>query len=354
MLERIAQACERLGLRDRQVLVAASGGVDSTVLLDALCELRGKLGIAVAVGHVDHALRGAASAGDADFVRALAEERGCAFRGASLADGELARARAAASNRERPTVQEAARARRYEELRAMVRELGAQAIATGHTLDDQAETVLLRLVRGAGPSGLGGIPERSPDGAVVRPLLGVSRREIEAWAGERGLVWREDASNESDAYARNRLRREVLPQLERNFNRRVLQTIADFAETSRTDAEWLDGLVDDEARRRFAAESDAGGAVRVRIEQDGWNRVPLALRRRLAARLLRDLGLARETTRAHLERIVAFLGRGETDPQPRELELPLGARIMHRGNAMVATGPPGPMSGLSGGGNGAC
>ncbi len=99
-----------------------------------------------------------------------------------------------------------ARSLRYGFLHRSAERLGADRIATGHTRDDQAETVLLRLLRGTGPDGLGGVPEHSPDGRIVRPLLGVSRAAIEGFARERGLEWREDASNARLDYTRNRLR----------------------------------------------------------------------------------------------------------------------------------------------------
>lgn len=332
MLEAVANAASALGLERTRVLVAASGGIDSSCLLDVLCELRGKLDLEVAVGHVNHGLRGAASEGDAAFVRELAGERGCSFHCAEADPTEL---RAGTSSRERPTVQEAARSTRYAALNRLCDEAGAQRIATAHTANDQAETVLLRLLRGSGPDGLGGIPERSSDGRVVRPLLSVTREQIEAWAAERGLVWREDASNASTIYARNRLRHDVLPQLERNFNRRVLRTLANFAETTRRDAEWIESIVEAEAAKRFQVIRTAD-EVSVVIQGAGWGGVPDALARRLVVRLLCDLGIGREATRAHLERVIAFLRRGETTPAGRAIELPCGVRLMRSHSSFEA------------------
>ena len=127
-------------------------------------------------------------------------------------------------------------------------------LATGHQADDQAETVLLRLLRGTGPDGLGGIPERSPDGRIVRPLLGVSRAEIERFARSRRLSWREDASNASERYARNRLRRRWLPGLTQDFNPRLLRAIGNLAEAQRRDSEWIISRVEQEAASRFTQE----------------------------------------------------------------------------------------------------
>jgi len=338
MLEAVAKAASALGLERTRVLVAVSGGIDSSCLLDVLCELRGKLDLEIAVGHVNHGLRGAASHGDAAFVRELASERGCRFH---CAEADPTGLREATSSRERPTVQEAARSMRYAALERLCEAASAERIATAHTANDQAETVLLRLLRGSGPDGLGGIPECSRNGRVVRPLLSVTREQIEAWAAGRGLLWREDASNAGTTYARNRLRHDVLPQLERSFNRRVLRTLANFAETTRRDAEWIGSIVEAEAAARFQTVRAAGG-VSVVIQGAGWEAVPDALARRLVVRLLCDLGIGREASRAHLDRAIDFLRRGEKTPSGRALELPCGVRLMRKRSSFEAFRVPTP------------
>ena len=332
LLERVARASQALGLEQTRVLVAASAGIDSTCLLDALCELRGKLDLEVAVGHVDHCLRGSESEADRHFVSKLAAERGCVF---VFAEVDPAALREGTSSRERLTVQEAARSLRYAALHRLREDVGAQRIATAHTANDQAETLLLRLLRGAGPAALGGIPEQTRDGRVVRPLLDVSRAEIEVWMRESEVGWREDASNASASYARNRIRHELIPQLESNFNGRVLRTLANFAETTRRDTEWIDSIVAAEAGRRFeTVRSDR--EIRVVISAVGWDEVPEALARRLALRLFTELGLGREASRSHLERVIAFLKRGEAASIGRAIELPCGAQLSRTSEAFEA------------------
>lgn len=301
------------GAGDRQILVAVSGGIDSVVLLDALQHLAPPLGLVLAVGHVNHALRGSEADADQRFVETLAAKRGLPV-GVRAVDPQGARK--IGPSRIRPSLEEAARELRYAALRAIAAELGSTVIATAHQADDQAETVLLRLLRGTGPDGLGGIPERSGDGLLVRPLLRVSRAEIEAYAVARQLTWREDASNASPAFARNRLRGEWIPGLAREFNPRLLQRIADLAEAQRRDSEWIATLVAAEAARRMWREE-----ATLRLARDGWAALPDALARRLARHALIEARAGRDVSRAQLERIVAFLGRPR---RGKRLELPGG------------------------------
>ena len=180
------------------VLVAFSGGADSTALLGALAELRdaGELTGLVAL-NVDHGLR-SDGARDADACAVICERLGVEFRRATV--------RVAPGN-----VQAAARKVRYAALRREAVLAGATLVATGHTRDDQAETVLLRLLRGAGARGLAGIPPRR--GTIVRPLIDRSRAEILAYLEERELPHIEDPSNATPRFLRNRVRAEVLPAL---------------------------------------------------------------------------------------------------------------------------------------------
>ncbi len=292
-----------------RILVACSGGIDSTVLLDVLEEL----GWNSLIGHVNHGLRGQASEADEAFLRELAASRGLEIRVARVDPDAL---RSGHSSRARPTLQEAARRLRYDALARMADAERVALVATAHNADDQAETVLLRLLRGTGPDGLAGIPPRS--GRIVRPLLRVTRHEIEAWASARGLRWREDASNESPAYTRNRVRR-LLPQLAADFNPKLLKALGDLAEAQAEDRAWVDALVEREARSRF---SNFGGVLV--IEGKDWDALPTPLALRLAREALRRRGAARDVTRPHLERMVRFLreGRAGTAIQlPGDLEL---------------------------------
>jgi len=327
LIRAVAAAVRRLELEGRSLLVAVSGGIDSVALAHALHEISQANGLKLSIGHVNHGLRGAESEADAAFVADLAASLGLPSHAARVDPGA---ARAAGPSRDRPSPQEAARTLRYEALQRLAEESAAACIATAHTADDQAETVLLRLLRGTGPDGLAGIPERSPDGRVVRPLLHATRVQVERFASQRGLAWREDASNASGAYARNRLRRDWLPGLARAFNPRLLRALAGLAEAQRKDSEWIESQVEREALERFAME---GGWLR--IETEGWRELPEAFSFRLARRALERCGRARLVSRRHLERIDAFLRRGAVG---RVIELPGGLRLT-RDRSGVSLGP---------------
>ncbi|MDX1546850.1 MAG: tRNA lysidine(34) synthetase TilS [Rhodothermales bacterium] len=215
LIDHLREALEACGAGGgARLLVGVSGGVDSVVLLHALR----RLGSAGAACHVNYGLRGAASDEDEAFVRALCAEWGLPLHVAArpLADAE-------------GSVQEAARAARYAVFEEVARAEGIAAVAVGHHRDDQAETILMQLLRGAGPEGLTGMAPRrplAPGIALVRPLLGVRRAAVEAYARAQGLRWREDASNRSLRYRRAALRTEVLPRIEAHFGPGAVDNIA--------------------------------------------------------------------------------------------------------------------------------
>ena len=212
-----------------RVLVAVSGGADSVAMLHLLRELQegGHL-IVASAAHFNHSLRAAADVDEA-FCRDLAAALDLPF------DAGRGDVRALASAEDR-SLEDAARRARYAYLEAAADRLGADVIAVGHTRDDQAETFLLRLLRGAGPRGLAGI--RPKTGRVIRPLIEIGRGELRAYIAERRLVFREDESNEDVAIPRNRIRHELLPIL-RDFSPGVIDVLAREAEIAREDEDFL-------------------------------------------------------------------------------------------------------------------
>jgi tRNA(Ile)-lysidine synthase len=214
----------RAGMR---VAVAVSGGSDSVGLLRALAEVASGIGLVLAVAHLHHGIRAAEADEDARFVAELAERLGLELY--------LHRVDTPASAREkRETLEEAARELRYAWFRELLSEGKADAVATAHTLDDQAETVLHRLLRGAWTEGLGGIHPviACQGGVILRPFLQTRHAEIQAWLREIGQPWREDATNTDTAHTRNRIRHELLPRLA-EFNPQIGEQLARMATIAR-------------------------------------------------------------------------------------------------------------------------
>ena len=213
------------------ILCAVSGGRDSVCLLHYLCGISGRYGFSVAAGHYNHHMRPTAQR-DEDFVRALCAQLEVPF----YTDGcdVVAAAQAGGCG-----VEETGRRLRYEFLERLADGLGAARIATAHHMGDQAETVLLNLLRGTGPEGLGGIPPVR--GRLIRPLLNTPREEIEAYLVRHALSHVEDETNESLAFSRNRLRRTVLPELEK-INPALRQNAARTAAIVRRENEYLNEL----------------------------------------------------------------------------------------------------------------
>jgi tRNA(Ile)-lysidine synthase len=203
-----------------RVLVAVSGGPDSLCLLHILWRLAPQLHLELVAAHLDHGFRSEAGQ-EAEAVRSMAAAWSIPYEGGAV-DTALFRAE------RKLTAQEAARIVRYRFLLEAAKKHGAGKIAVGHQQDDQAETVLFKIIRGTGPDGLAGMLPRRPLGAVelIRPLLGVARREIVQYCEEAGLRPVLDPSNLKTGYTRNRIRLELLPHLVENYNPRVAESLA--------------------------------------------------------------------------------------------------------------------------------
>jgi tRNA(Ile)-lysidine synthase len=403
MLRQI-QGQELLRPGDR-VGVAVSGGIDSVALLRLLLELRQELGIVLSVVHFNHKLRGAESDTDQEFVAALAREHGLEFHCESGDAAQLAK-------EAHSGLEAAARELRYEFFRRLLGAeedftSGAEAaddgppyssaeaaappkstvnkIATGHTADDQAETVLMRVIRGTGLRGLGGIypgmivegEDGEERGEIVRPLLGIRRGDLERYLRDLRQPWREDATNADTKFTRNRVRKVLMPLLEREFNPAVVEGLSELAEIARDEEdyweneisgwlgtvvqwsppEWLRGLpgfADSQALVQIQPSSREGQAAESReaeladrIEQAGhavanaslsrpWLLTePKAVQRRIIKAVGQQAGIPLEFK--HVEEILRFAA--EDGPASNELSLPGCWKIVRETEAMVFVTP---------------
>lgn len=319
LVGRVAGALRDCGVAPgARLLVAVSGGVDSMVLLAALARLQGRLGLRLHVAHVHHGLRGRAADRDAAFVVAEAARLGL---GATVARLDPA------GRRPGESVQVWAREARYRCLAAIADRVRAAHIAVAHTRDDQAETVLLNLLRGTGPRGLGGIPPVRD--RILRPLLEVSRAEVEAYATVAQLPFRADASNASDAYRRNRVRHHLLPLLAKEYNPRIVESLASLAPLVREDDAALTAQA---ASLVEQAGREAGPAVRLDVAALRAA-APAVARRAFQAVFQRVTQGRHALTRRHLAALRLLLARGVV------VGLPGGCEARREG-AEIRIGPP--------------
>lgn len=384
---------ELLSAGDR-VGVAVSGGIDSVAMLRLLLELKSELGIVLSVVHFNHKLRGAESDADQEFVAGLAREHGLEFYG-DCADVTAHAAEA------RMSVETAAREVRYGFFSRLLGSIaesgppglkpdsdagllrGAKAplfhessgsrkpeagshldkIATGHTLDDQAETVLMRLIRGTGMRGLGGIHPRivveseqsGRHGEIIRPLLGIRRKELQQYLADIHQPWREDSTNADASFTRNRVRQIVLPLLEREFNPAIAANLGELAAIARGEEDywenevsgWMGTLVQwsrpkwmpvseplVQIQRQPMESEKAAEALDASINRAWLLMEPLAAQRRLIKAIGEYAGIPLEFH--HVEEILRFAGEG---PSGKQLTLPRGWKIVRQQDAVVFRSP---------------
>jgi len=256
-----------------RVGVAVSGGADSVALLRALLEVRSELGCILSVVHLHHGLRGPDADADADFVQHLAAEHHLEFHFER-------RDVAALATVNKLSIEAAGRRARLEFFAALKTRNVLDKVATAHTANDQAETVLLKFLRGAGTRGLAGIyPHSEQSGAtIIRPLLDVTREEVETYLRDLKQSWREDATNRSPEFLRNRVRHELLPLLERDFNPAILSVLGNTAAIAREEQDYWDHLI-----RRTLVDNRTFHPFYYDAER--FRELPVALQRRILLKM---------------------------------------------------------------------
>ncbi len=309
------------------VVVGVSGGADSVCLLHLLREWGATLPIHLHVAHLNHGLRGPAADADADFVAALAQSWGL-----SATIGQRDVARLAAENK--LGLEEAARHARYAFLAEVAHLVKAAKIAVGHHANDQAETVLMRFLRGSGVTGLRGMRPATPlpdyrprhiapkaaAPLLIRPLLAVPKAEIEAWCRAHNLTSRQDASNADPGFLRNKIRREILPLLQ-TVNPDIVRTLQNTARLMAADHDVLQKEAD--RAWKFVLKSQTPQATI--FDRHDWQVLPVAMQRKLLRRAVAaQAGTSFGLDFAHIQQALALIKTGTTG---KKVDLPHGLHL---------------------------
>ena len=324
-----------------RVGVAVSGGADSVALLLLLLELREKLGIVLSVVHFNHKLRGKASDADEQFVRKLAAKHGLDFHSAFLYVAKKAK-------KERANLEDAARRARYDYFRSLAESGACTRVAVAHTADDQAETVLAHLLRGTGITGLGGIHPVA--GPVVRPLLDFRRSELRAYLQDRKQTWREDLTNRDTRRMRVRIRKKLLPLLEKQFQPEIVGHLVTLANLAREDEAFWDAITEERVRA-LAQKSDGQAQIAVKDLFKPWKEENLntengettesleetrALSKRMVRRIVKEVKpRAGQLGARHVE---AVLGLARSGQSGSALSLPGGVKVRRERDTLVFCG----------------
>jgi tRNA(Ile)-lysidine synthase len=301
MLEKVNKTIEKYSLLEKgdRVVAALSGGPDSTALLAVLARIARKMDLTLIVAHFNHGLRGKESDTDEKFSRDLAKKMGLSF-----CLGKMGKK----SNKKGVSPEDFYRRQRYKFLDKVARDNGAQKIALGHNLQDQAQTVLLNLLRGSGLEGLKGfLPKR--DGKFIRPLMETSREEIISFLDKSGISYCRDSSNESMMYLRNQIRRGLIPYLKRKYNPKIEENLARMAEILRVEDDFIQEQVKKALRSRFVQQSQN----RITLKIGFLNKLSPAIRWRLFKSIMEDLNPEKNgITFLHVMSVDNLARKGET------------------------------------------
>ncbi len=304
-----------------RVVAAVSGGSDSVALAHILSELTGPGTFTLAgLAHLNHQLRPGAADEDEAFCRELARRLSVPLVSEACDVGQLAQ-------NEGTSVEDAGHRARYSFYERALVQLNGARLALGHTRDDQAETFLLRLLRGAGPRGLGAMHPRS--GIVVRPLLETTRDDLRVYLGDIGAAFREDETNRDVAVPRNRVRHELMPLLAERFNPAIVKVLSREAAIAREDGRYLDDRAAEAELDVTAADSDW-----VSIDLDALGELPAALGSRVVQRALARLSGPRAAGFERIDDVLALAVAGESGEG--RIDLP-GVKVERRARMIVLT-----------------
>ncbi len=311
----------RMTIPGEKILVAVSGGPDSTALLHVLKVLAAPLQITLGVAHLNHGLRESAADHDERFVAAMARDMGYPFHTRTVnvirfqQEGHLSR-------------EEAARILRYRFFDEIMTTAPYDRVATGHNADDNAEQVLMNMIRGSGPLGLAGIPPIR-NGHIIRPLIRLTRREIETALKQESIPYTVDASNRDPAFLRNRIRHEVIPLLRNSYNPAITESIGRTALIMRAEENWLSRLVATELKKVITHRSPNA----LTLDRKALAGLHIALRRRIyRAAIAAVKGNSRKISWPHIESIDRITMAADA---PKFLDLPAQIRVLFHNRSLI-------------------
>ncbi|HPF19873.1 MAG TPA: tRNA lysidine(34) synthetase TilS, partial [Syntrophomonas sp.] len=286
-------ASQELIGRGNQVIAAVSGGPDSMALLHILMELRPVLGFHLVAAHVNHGLRPEAAL-EQQFVEEQCQSWGITCYAKSIDVSGLAR-------QAKTSLEDAGRQARYGFFYELLQILQADVVATAHHQDDQAETVLLHLLRGAGMPGLRGILPRN--GRLVRPLLSHSKHDLLAYLQDNQIAYCIDESNQDESFLRNRIRHQLIPLLQAEYNPQITENLSRLAEIIRAENDFLQQIVQGYWQKLLCAQDN----VSVEMDAEGIKTLPLAVQRRLTMMALSSVGGSQGWESRDVEKVMALL-----------------------------------------------
>jgi tRNA(Ile)-lysidine synthase len=324
MIKKVNQTIEKYDLlkKSERVVVAFSGGPDSTALLAVLVPIAKVLDLSLIVAHFNHGLRGLDSDEDEKYSRDLSEKMGLPFISKKMDQRQ---------RKKGISPEDFYRRQRYDFLNKICEDYRAQKIALGHHLQDQAETVLLNILRGSGLEGLKGfLPMR--EGKFIRPLIEVSRLEIISFLNEAGIAYRQDNSNENTKYLRNQIRTELIPYLKEKYNPKIEENLAQMAEILRLEDEFIRQHVNEVLQSPFIQRRQN----RILLKISYLNKLPSTIRLRLFKTILESLNLAKNGfSFIHIKSLDNLAQKCESG---KRLDLPLGIEVRREYEDLIIEG----------------
>ncbi|MFO7557589.1 MAG: tRNA lysidine(34) synthetase TilS [Desulfobacterales bacterium] len=322
LIQRVVQTIRNYGMLNSEdsVLVCVSGGSDSVALLYVLSILSPRFNIKIGVAHLDHSLRGKDSDQDAKFVESLASKLDLPFYIKKMDLQQYAA-------EEKLSVEDAGRKARYDFFLNIAKKMRYSRIATAHHAGDNAELILMNMLRGTGKSGLSGIPplRRKGEISIIRPLIHLSKNNIHAFLSENGLHYTQDSTNLDTTYLRNRIRHNLIPEMESSYNPKIVKALNRMGTIIQDEESWIEEIVDRELNGLVFNESD----ISIRCSASLLMEKPLPLRRRIMRSLIRKVnGDLKQMTYDHIDSILNLVEKNRLQGQvhlPNEILVEVSA-----------------------------